>query len=405
MKNLKPILVALIIFWSLVSIAVAQTDRTDLIKYNDIKWKFSTNGAIHGSPVKSDNALLFGSSDQHIYSVNKNTGDLIWKYKTEGAVYSTPLISQNTVFCTSMDGNLYAIDKESGTLNWKFKSAIDHQEDIWDYHGCSPSINDDLIYYGNGEGEFFAINKNNGVEEWSYQTEGAIHSTPIVNENKVFFGNFNGFFYALDSKTGNKLWKFNTIGQRWFPRGAIQQGASSHKNMLYFGSRDFNIYALNTETGKGMWNMYEQGSWVIATPVVADSLLLFGTSDTHRFYALDNRNGKIIWKTALSLNVFGQCEVGTRLIYVGALDGKVYALRKKDGKIMWEFQTEESKEGWDDVFNEHDRISKRFIENHKNDMKGFYEKIHSMGSIVSKPLLDNGVLFVTSMNGKIYALE
>lgn len=405
MKNLKPLVAVLIIYWILLSIASAQTNRTDLIDYKTIKWKFKTNGAIHGSPVKSNNSVIFGSSDQYIYSVNMETGDLIWKYKTEGAVFSTPAVSTNTVFCTSMDGNLYALDKKDGTIKWKFTSPKDHQKDIWDYHGGSPTIHGNLIYYGNGEGSFFAINKNTGEEEWSYQTNGAIHSTPVIHENKMFVGNFNGFFYALDRKNGNQLWKFNTIGQRWFPKGAVQQGASLHNNMLYFGSRDFNIYALNAETGRGMWNMYEQGSWVIATPVVDDTLLFFGTSDTHRFYAMDNRTGQVIWKKKLSLNVFGQCEVGAKFIYVGALDGKVYALRKKDGKIMWEFQTEESKIGWKEVFNEHNKLSKRFIENHKHDMKGFYGKIHSLGSVVSKPLLYNGVLFVTSMNGKLYALE
>jgi outer membrane protein assembly factor BamB len=405
MKIIKPWVITVIVLLGLFEEVSAQSNKNDLLNFKSVKWNFETNGSIHGSPVKSSNSILFGSSDQHIYSVNKYTGALMWKFKTGDAVYSTPVISSTTVFCTSMDGNLYALDKKKGTLIWKFTSPADQQKDIWDYHNCSPSVSGEHVYYGNGKGTFFAINKNTGEEEWRYQTYGAIHTTPLVDGNKVYFGNFQGFFYALDRRTGKMLWKFNTVGQRWFPKGAVQQGASLHNNTLYFGSRDFNLYALNAETGTGMWNMYEQGSWIIATPVIKDTLLLFGTSDSYNFYALDNQSGRVIWKKELGLNVFGQCETGKKFVYVGSLDGKVYALSLKCGKIMWEFQTKESKEGWDEIFNENDKISKKFLEKYGEDAENFYGKIHALGSIISKPLLDNGVLFVTSMNGKLYALE
>jgi len=72
---------------------------------------------------------------------------------------------------------------------------------------------------------------------------------------------------------------------------------------------------------------------------------------------------------------------------------------------MWEFQTEDSKIGWDKIFNKNNEISKSFMDKYGSNGNQFYGQIHNLGSIVSKPLLDNGILYFSSMNGKLYAIE
>ena len=402
---MKYFLITVLAFLLMISTLKAQIINKDLNQFKKIKWEFKTKGAIHGSPVLSENVLYFGSADHHIYSIDKITGELIWKYKTGGPIYSTPALSGDKVFFTSMDGNLYALNKNKGTLLWKFLSPKDKQKDIWDYHNCSPLAADSKVYFGNGSGTFFALNEETGKTVWQFQTNGIIHTTPIINKENIYFGNFEGYFYALNKNSGKEKWKFNTVGQKWFPKGAVQQGAAIRENVLYFGSRDFNIYALNAETGTGMWNMFEQGSWIISTPTVKDTLILFGTSDTHHFYAMDARYGRVKWKKKISLNVFGQCETGKELAYFGSLNGKLYAVNLENGETAWEFQTEESKKKWDEIFDENDELSKSFFERNENNGLKIYEEIHQLGSIVSKPLLDKGILYFTSMNGKIYAIE
>ena len=405
MINNKLLLTFTIFFLSMIISVHAQKIKRDLIQYKNIKWTFETQAPIHGSPVESEQSIYFGSGDHCIYAVDKASGKLEWKYTTKGPIYSTPFIAGDKLFCTSLDGNLYALNKSNGKLLWKFLAEQDKQKDIWDYHNGSPLVDEDMVYYGNGNGNFYAINKDNGKKIWEYKTKAIIHNKPVIDKEKVYFGNFDGVLYALNKETGEKIWTFNTIGQKYFPKGAIQQGPTIHNNVVYFGSRDFNMYALNAETGTGMWNMYETGSWVIATPTIRDSLLLFGTSDTHHFYAMDARNGAVKWKKKININVFGQCETGDKLVYFGALNGKIYAINLLDGKTVWEFQTKESKDKWDKIFNAENKFSKKFIEVYGTKPKKFYDEIHSLGSIVSKPLLSNGVLYFTSMNGKLYAIE
>jgi len=405
MKKNKFLLILILLSLVMISIINAQEIKRDITQYKNIKWTFETRAPIHGSPVESEQSIYFGSGDHNIYSIAKASGNMEWRYTTEGPIYSTPFITGDKLFSTSLDGNLYALNKLNGELLWKFQAEKDKQTDIWDYHNGSPLVDKEMVYYGNGSGIFYAINKDNGEKIWEYQTNGIIHTRPVIDKENIYFGNYEGVLYALNKETGEEVWTFKTIGQKYFPKGAIQQGPTIHNNVLYFGSRDFNIYALNAETGTGMWNMYETGSWVIATPTIKDSLLLFGTSDTHHFYAMDARNGVVKWKKKININVFGQCETGENLVYFGALNGKIYAVNLKDGKTVWAFQTEESKDKWNEIFDAEDKFRKKFIEAYGTDAKKFYDEIHSLGSIVSKPLLSDEVLYFTSMNGKIYAIE
>lgn len=405
MKKHCILLTPAFLFFFLTTIAHSQEVNGDLTQYNHTRWTFETQGPVHGAPAENGQSIFFGSGDHNIYSVNKASGNLEWKYATRGPIYSTPVVDGNMLFCTSMDGNLYALSLTDGKLLWEFHSEEDRQTDIWDYHHGSPLVDNDMVYYGNATGSFYAINKDTGEKEWEVQTGGIIHTTPVVNDENIFFANFEGVLYAVNKQTGQEDWTFKTIGQQYFPKGAIQQGPSIHENVLYFGSRDFNLYAVNAETGTGMWNMYETGSWVIATPTIKDTLVLFGTSDTHHFYAMDARNGVVRWKKKINLNVFGQCETGQELAYFGALNGKIYAVRLTDGTTAWEFQTQESKEKWDDIFDPQGKFSKPFVEAYGSSAAAFYNELHSMGAIVSKPLLSDGVLYFTSMNGKVYAIE
>ena len=203
----------------------------------------------------------------------------------------------------------------------------------------------------------------------------------------------------------NLNWKFNTIGQQYFPKGAVQQGAAIAGETLFFGSRDFNIYALNAQTGTGVWNMYEQGSWVISTPVIKDTLLLFGTSDSYHFYALDLQNGRKKWRTDVDLNILSKATAGDKLVYVGSLAGKLYAMNLSDGSIEWTFQTQQSKENWHHVFNKNNEIRKDIYKINDMDIHKVYDQIHNLGSIISQPTLNEGVLYLGSMDGMIYAIE
>ncbi len=370
----------------------------------EVAWEFKTADRVYSSPTLNGNLVFFGSGDHHLYALDKNTGKEIWRYKTGGAVHSSPIVWNNSVVVGSDDGSLYAIAKSSGQLIWKFASKGEKMYDLWDYYRSSPTANSDTFFWGSGDGNVYAIKAQTGDLKWKFTTEGIIHASPVVKDNKVFIGSYDGYFYCLDASRGDLNWKFKTIGASYFPKGEIQKAALVKDDVVYFGSRDYNIYALNAKTGKGIWNMRQPSGWIIATPLEYKNNIYFGTSDAHKFYALEKGNGTTVWIFPVHMRVYGSAIAHNNVIYFGTFDGKVIGLDHATGKQLWEFQTESRKANYSRIYTEKGAFKEGF-ELYGKDLLVSEKAIHDLGSILSTPVIADETIYFGSSDGSIYAVN
>lgn len=366
-------------------------------------WKFQTQGRIYSSPVISGDVVLFGSGDSTFYALHKHTGVQLWSLKTNGAIHSSPAITENLVVFSTSAGTLYALNIQNGCIAWQFHAEEEKMLDIWDYYLSSPCIYNGMVYWGSGDGHLYAIHSHSGAPEWKFKARDIVHASPIAWEGKIFFGDFQGYFYSLNALDGEKNWEFRCVGDTYFPNAEIQKGAIIHNGIVYFGSRDYNIYALDANTGRGHWNMKETGSWIIATPLIHENFLFTGTSDTHRFYCLNKNNGKIVWQIPLPMRVYGSAVEHNGLIYFGCFDGILRGLDIKTGETKWQFQTDGSKTNYPKVYNTAGQFKEGF-ELYGKDYLESEKLLHSLGAILSTPLIEDNTLFFGSSDGGFYSV-
>ncbi len=367
-------------------------------------WKFRTGSQVHSSATIKNQTVFFGSEDSCLYALDKQTGSLKWHFRTGGAINSTPVASNGMIFFNSMDGYIYSVDEEKGRLIWKFKTKGEVQYDIWDYYLSSPIVNNGILYIGSGDSNIYAINIQNGQCLWRYKTNGIVHATPLCTDKMVYIGSFDGYFYALDANKGELIWRFKTVGDKYFPKGEIQRGATMYQNSIIFGSRDYNIYALDATHGTGRWNMKEIGSWIIATPLVSGNDIYFGTSDSHRFYCMDAESGEVKWTLPLSMRVYGTACVSNNNIAFGCFNGKLYIVNQKNGQIVSSFQTDESNQRYPNIYKPNGEFRDDF-ELYGKETNESERKILSLGSILSDLVVENGIIYFGDANGNFYALK
>lgn len=370
----------------------------------ELVWKYSTNGRIYSSPLILENSIFFGSGDSTFYSLQKQTGELQWQFKADGAIHSDPCARGNTVYFSTSKGSLYALSIIDGSLQWKFESEGDRMVDMWDYYISSPKLHNGIVYWGSGDGFLYAVGAETGNLVWKHKANGTIHANPLIANNTLFFGDFGGNFYALNAESGKLIWQFRTVGDTYFPNGEIQKGATFDNGTLYFGSRDFNIYALNAQTGRGKWNMKELGSWIIATPLIFNDYIYFGTSDTHRFYCLNKISGEIIWHIPLPMRVYGSAIEHDEVIYFGCFDGILRGANYKTGEIVWQFQTIGNQENYSKIYDERGNFRSEF-ELYGKDYIESERLIHTLGSILSTPSIDNNLIYFGSSDGSLYSIK
>jgi eukaryotic-like serine/threonine-protein kinase len=386
----------------LSAIIIAFTSYSSLSQV--INWKFQTQGRVYATPAVSGDIVLIGSGDSTFYAVSKKTGKQIWNYKADGAIHSSPCVVDNFVFFGTTGGSLYALNIETGNLSWKFDSGGEKMLDVWDYYISSPCAYNGFVYWGSGDGFLYAIDCKTGNLVWKFKANGIIHATPLAYDDKVYFGDFSGYFYSLNAINGDINWQFRTIGDTYFPNGEIQKGATLNNGIIYFGSRDYNIYALSAKTGRGHWNMKELGSWVIAEPLVYKEYIYVGTSDTHRFYCLSKVNGKIVWQIPLPMRVYGSAIEQNGIIYFGCFDGILRGVDYKTGEIRWQFQTEASKANYSKIFDTNGKFKEGF-ELFGKDYLESERLIHSLGAILSTPVINENVIFFGSSDGGLYSVK
>lgn len=366
-------------------------------------WRFQTDGRVYSSPVIVDDMLIVGSGDSCLYALNKSDGNVTWKYKTGGAVHSTPAVKDGAVFFSSSDGVLHAVDYNSGIAKWSFNSNGEKMSDIWDYYLCSPKAAKGLVFWGSADNNLYAVNQISGAIKWQFKAENIIHATPEVDGDTLYVGDYNGNLYALNVIDGKMLWSFRTIGDRYFPNGEIQKGVAVDDGAVYFGSRDYNIYAVNIKSGRGVWNLKE-GSWVISTPTIYENRLFYGTSDTHEFVCLDKRSGKELWRLPVPMRVYGSAVVAGDVVYFGCFDGVLRGANITDGKIVFEYRTKGNMDNREKVYGPDGKFRAGF-ELYGKDYLDSERIIHTLGAILSTPVVNDNWIYFGSSDGGIYRVR
>ncbi|HUI81688.1 MAG TPA: PQQ-binding-like beta-propeller repeat protein [Bryobacteraceae bacterium] len=389
-----------------------------------VKWKFATGNRVVSSAVFDAGVVFFGSDDGNVYAVDAATGVQRWKYVTDGPVSSTPAVNGGLVYFLSYDGRFYAVDESSGKLRWKFRTAGERRFEARGLHGMQPASQTFLdpydiylsspvvaagtVYFGSSDGNVYALDAGSGELRWKFHTGDVVHASPAYANGKVYFGSWDSFFYTVDAATGAEKWRFhggedplihNQVGFQSSP--VIADG------IVYTGCRDSNVYAFDAETGKEKWRVFNQGSWVNASPAVVNGTLLYATSDSSLFQAVDVAAGKPVFQQQTKAYVFSSPAVAGNTVYFGVLNGKVEARDLSSGELLWSFQTEASRKNRNWVLAADGSFNSPFLfsSNWNEAPIVAADRQFGIGAIFATPLIVNGVVYVGSADGYVYALD
>jgi outer membrane protein assembly factor BamB len=389
-----------------------------------VKWKFKTNSKVFSSPAVDGGTVYFGSADHHVYAVNAADGSLRWKYRTSGGVNSSPAVSGSLVYVISRDGNLYAINTADGKVNWQFRTLGEKRFTAPGIHGAmprtemmpdpfdvflsSPVISGGMVYFGSGDHHVYALDAQTGDLKWKFATGNVVHASPAIADGVIYIGSWDRNLYALEASSGKQIWKFQTGDDRQiYNQIGIASSASIAGGAVYFGCRDGFFYALDAKTGELKWKHDNKKGWVIASPAVIDGIVLFPTSDGTRFKALEGSTGKPVFDIANKAVSFSSPAVVRDTVYYGSSDGWLHAVDTKSGKMKAEFQTDGSRANSPKYVDAQGKIksAELYTDVTLDAMIIGLDRMFSLGSILSSPAVVDGVLYVGSTDGNLYALQ
>ena len=393
-------------------------------KLKGVKWTFRTRGEIVSSPAIANGVVYVGSNDGKLYAIDQQTGSQKWDFSTVARITSSPAIANELVYCSSYDGSFFAVDAANGKLKWKFRIAGERRYSATHLHGSlpageimpdpfdvylsSPAIWNGAVYFGSGDGNIYSLDALTGKLKWKFPTGDVVHASPAIADGKIYIGSWDSYFYSLDAATGKELWRFKTGDDPDIHNQVgIQSSATVSNGVVYFGCRDSNFYALDAATGQKRWSYSNKGSWVITSPIVQAGKIYYATSDSALFNILDAQTGALVNTIKFLWPIFASPSIANNVLYLAGQDGKLVAIDLTSRKPVWLFQTEGSKRNLV-KYSKADgspNYGAAFASDFYDDLIVGVAKIHSVGMILSSPVISGSVVYFGSADGNLYALE
>jgi outer membrane protein assembly factor BamB len=387
-------------------------------------WAFQTKGRILSSPVVHRGTVYIGSTDHRLYALNAADGVPKWSFATQGPVNGSPAVADDLVIVGSMDGTIYALEAESGKPRWTFRTEGERRYSAPGIHGAiprtevmpdpfdvflsSPVIAGDRVYIGSGDHHVYALDLASGALKWKFKTGNVVHATPAVADGVVYIGSWDRNLYALRAESGEKLWSFATGDDtQIYNQVGIASSAAVANGLVYFGCRDGHFYAVDAKTGLLKWSHDNHKGWVIASPAVDSGVVYFPTSDGRRFKALDAFSGAIRFDQENRAISFSSPALAGGAAYFGTSDGWIHAVDTKTGRETAAYQTEGNKQNGPKYLQPDGQFNNAALYPAAT-LEGLFigvDRMFSVGAVLSSPVIAEGVLYVGSADGRLYALK
>ena len=146
---------------------------------------------------------------------------------------------------------------------------------------------------------------------------------------------------------------------------------------------------------------------MVSSPAVANGVVYVG-SDDDNVYALNASTGAKLWSYATGGAVYSSPAVANGVVYVGSDDGNVYALNASTGAKLWSYATGDvcaflARSGeWGGLC----RLRRRQrVCAERQHRRQAVELCHRRRYVHSSPAVANGVVYVGSADGNVYALN
>lgn len=361
----------------------------DITNGNEI-WNFttSTGKGVSSSIAVGDNEVFFGGLDRKVYALNKTTGAEVWNFTTGGSVYSSPALDldNNVLYVGSEDSKLYAAP------------MIDPDDD--------GEINSTEMY-------------------WSYDTDDKIRASPAIADGKVFIGSYDKYFYSLNatpqplSINKREIWGIYPL----WTNGFIESSAAVANGIVFIASDSGSVWAL-ASTDLEIYNhelkVYDLHPFETERVQLKATVYNNGTIELNgslKFIDYDENSlipkkilieehdfilevGESVTLTSEWIAVVGEHDMAAQI------NRSSYADSNTDNNLaFWQLDDDVPplySDGWSMFQNDTAHTGLSWLAPRTNKTEWTYK---SSGPVKSSVAIAKGRVFLTSTDGKIYAIS
>ena len=313
-------------------------------------WNVDLGPPSRSGPIVSGQRVILGGHFQ-VTALDAADGAVLWQKATTGPVPGSLAAAGDRLYMGLLDHRLLAMDAATGETLWEFQAQ--------DLLTSAPVVHKGILYFGSWDGRLYALDAANGAPIWTYQATDSLGAPPAIREGVLAVGDRNGRMHLINARTGQNRLVFRT------PKSAYAPPALAH-DMAYYaaGGRLYAIDATEKEipgqyqfkrvwaqlwlwkvpgvpppAGQqgGRWRFSPDGaeSSIVASPAVTNTSLYVGDLQG-RLYAVDPVSGEELWRFEAQGGIYASPVVVDQRVYIATQEGWLYAVDAGDGQPLWQ---------------------------------------------------------------------
>ena len=314
-----------------------------------------------------DDKLFTVDYEGDVSSYQADNGKKIWETELDVSVEAGAGGGDGLIMIGTRDGQVIALDEKTGKKLWK--------QSLTSEVLAPPKVAKGIVVVRSADGRLSGLSAKDGSTVWSYQRAVPLLTlrgvgAPVIDGDKVFAGYDSGKMVALSLADGKLVWEKSVA----IPRGRtemerlvdIDADPVVKNGVVYAVSYQGKLAALSEDTGNILWSHDMSSRTGLA---VAPGAAIYVSDDSDYVWAIQDGSGDSLWRqTRLLRRKISAPAIAGKYVVVGDFEGYLHWIARSDGRFVARQQISDS-------------------------------------PIVSQPIVYKGLIYVTSNDGTLTAVQ
>ncbi len=195
-------------------------------------------------------------------------------------------------YAVTANGVAYALNARTGRQLWQATSFTRFGKR--EYFYATPAVGYGRVFAPNTDGTVYAFGARSGDLLWARSVGTYVYTAPALWRRKVYVGTWDGNFIALDAATGEIRWRYDaSVGDRRSPDRPLRPRLLLHLRTMRArraasgqDSDGRRTFALDARNGQLVWSFFD-GKY---SPLVADPKRIYIIGPAHALRADPTRS-------------------------------------------------------------------------------------------------------------------
>lgn len=289
----------------------------------ELAFDYDFKTSVEATPMIYDSLLYIGRIDGYMSAVSLAAKDTVWNYETWGQVSASPnsisIEGRRAVIFGSYDNSLYSVDYKTGEEIARFETGY--------YLNGAVALWKKYALFGGCDAWLRVIDCRTGQQTDSLLLDAYVPASPAVMGDFCYVGDYSGNIHEIYLEKG-KIARHKKIRKAAGEEGAFVSVPAVTVDMLYVLSDDRNVYAIDRKDSSVSWKYLLKGNVGESSPVVCHDKMIVCTK-SGIVSILDAEEGTLLWEYDTGEQIVGSPAVIKDHFFILTSKGTLFCFGKK----------------------------------------------------------------------------